>query len=44
MRYAELLELTPELRDFTPQIPQELDGQFLLRTYPAHSLIRIGTG
>ena len=39
MRYAELLELTPELRDFTPQIPQELDGQFLLRTYPAHSLI-----
>ncbi len=39
MRYAELLGLTPELRDYAEQIPEELDGHFLLRTYPAHTLI-----
>lgn len=39
MRYAELLDLAPELRELTVQIPPELDGQFLLRTYPAHTLI-----
>ena len=39
MRYDELLELAPELRDFTARIPDDLDGQFLLRTYPAHTLI-----
>lgn len=39
MRYAELLELTPELREFTARIPEELDGRFQLETYPAHTLI-----
>lgn len=39
MRYDELLELAPGLRDFTGRIPEELDGQFQLRTYPAHTLI-----
>lgn len=39
MRYSELLELAPGLRDFTDQIPQDLDGCFQLKTYPAHSLI-----
>lgn len=39
MRYKELLELSPGLADFTGQIPEELDGQFQLRTYPAHTLI-----
>lgn len=39
MYYAELLELAPELRDFSAGMPKELDGQFLLRTYPAHTLI-----
>lgn len=39
MRYDELLELAPELREFTAQIPQDLDGQFQLKTYPAHTLI-----
>ncbi len=39
MRYAELLELAPELRDFTGQIPETLDDQFQLRNHPAHTLI-----
>jgi len=39
MRYAELLELSPGLRDFTDGIPEELDGQFQLRTYSPHTLI-----
>lgn len=39
MRYDELLELAPGLRDFAARIPEELDGQFQLRTYPAHALI-----
>lgn len=39
MRYAELLELAPGLREFTAQIPEDLDGRFQLRTYPAHALI-----
>lgn len=39
MRYAELLELSPGLREFTDSIPEELDGQFRLRTYPPHTLI-----
>lgn len=39
MRYDELMELAPGLRDFTDRIPEELDGQFQLRTYPAHTLI-----
>ena len=34
MRYAELLELAPGLRDFTAQIPEDLDGGFQLRTCP----------
>ena len=39
MRYAELLELAPGLREFTARIPGELDGRFQLKTYPAHALI-----
>lgn len=39
MHYAELLELAPALRDFTEHIPEELDGQFVLRSYEPHSLI-----
>ena len=39
MRYGELLELAPGLRDFAEGIPEELDGQFQLRVYPAHTLI-----
>lgn len=39
MRYGELLELAPGLREFTDQIPEELDGCFQLKTYPAHTLI-----
>ena len=39
MRYSELLELAPGLGEFTRQIPEELDGGFQLRTYPAHTLI-----
>lgn len=39
MRYGELLELAPSLREFTDQIPEELDGCFQLKTYPAHTLI-----
>lgn len=39
MRYEELLELAPGLREFTDQIPGELDGRFQLKTYPAHTLI-----
>ena len=39
MRYAELLELAPGLRAFTAQIPDDLDGCFQLKTYPAHTLI-----
>ncbi|MCI9331513.1 MAG: Crp/Fnr family transcriptional regulator [Oscillibacter sp.] len=39
MRYAELLELAPGLREFTAQIPEDLDGQFQLKTHPAHTLI-----
>ena len=39
MRYAELLELAPELREFTSRIPEDLDGRFQLRTYPAHTFI-----
>ena len=35
MRYAELLELAPGLREFTARIPGELDGRFQLKTYPA---------
>ena len=39
MRYCELLELAPGLEEYTRQIPEELDGQFQLKTYPAHALI-----
>lgn len=39
MRYDELLELAPDLRNFAGRIPKELDGRFQLRTYPAHTLI-----
>lgn len=39
MRYAELLELSPDLRDFAAEMPPDLDGQFVLRSLPAHTLI-----
>ena len=39
MRYAELLELAPDLRSFAAQIPENLDGLFHLKSYPAHTLI-----
>lgn len=39
MRYDELLELAPGLRDFAGRMPEELDGGFQLRTYPARTLI-----
>lgn len=39
MRYAELLELAPGLAEFAAQIPEDLDGGFQLKTYPAHTLI-----
>ena len=39
MRYAELLELSPGLGEFTARIPEELDGRFQLKSYPAHALI-----
>ena len=39
MRYAELLELAPDLRLFAAQIPENLDGLFHLKSYPAHTLI-----
>ena len=29
MRYCELLELAPGLEEYTRQIPEELDGQFI---------------
>ena len=41
MRYCELLELAPGLEEYTRQIPEELDGQFQLKTYPAHALIHL---
>ena len=40
MRYAELLEMAPGLREFTASIPEELDGQFVLRSYAPRELIR----
>lgn len=39
MRFAQLLELSPGLGDFAARIPEDLDGQFQLKTYPAHGLI-----
>lgn len=40
MRYAELLEISPLLQNFTDGIPEELDGRFLLRSYAPHEVIR----
>lgn len=40
MRYAELLEIAPQLEQFTARIPEELDGQFSMRAYVPHELIR----
>lgn len=40
MRYAELMEISPRLKDFTDGIPEELDGQFSMRAYGPHELIR----
>jgi len=39
MRYAELLDLSPKLRDYADCIPEDLDGRFQLKTYPARTLI-----
>lgn len=39
MRFAELLQIAPELSRFTDSIPEELDGQFTLLSYGPHTLI-----
>ena len=39
MRFAELLQIAPELSRFTDSIPEELDGQFTLLSYGPHALI-----
>lgn len=39
MRFAELLEIAPQLGRFTGQIPEELDGQFSMRAYAPHEII-----
>lgn len=40
MRFAELMEISPQLKDFTDGIPEELDGQFSMRAYGPHEIIR----
>ena len=39
MRYEELLELAPNLREYAETIPEELDDLFQLRAYEAHQII-----
>ena len=39
MRFAELLEIAPQFADFTRSIPEELDGQFVLRTFAPHVVV-----
>ena len=40
MRFAELLEIEPRLIEFTGCIPERLDGQFSMRAYGPHEIIR----
>lgn len=40
MRFAELLEIAPGFSAYTDRIPEELDGRFVIRTHPAHSIVR----
>lgn len=39
MRFSELTELQPKLLAFAQSIPEELDGQFRLQTFPPHTII-----
>lgn len=39
MRYQELLDFAPGLAEYTRQIPEELDGQFNLRSFGPHTII-----
>lgn len=39
MRFAELMQIAPELSRFTDSIPEELDGQFTLLSYGPHELV-----
>ncbi|MBP3427591.1 MAG: Crp/Fnr family transcriptional regulator [Clostridia bacterium] len=40
MRFAELMEIAPGFSAFTDSIPGDLDGRFVIRTHPAHSVVR----
>lgn len=40
MRFAELLELAPQLETFTRYMLEELDGQFSMKAYGPHEVIR----
>ena len=40
MRFAELLEIAPQLEKFTGHIPEGLDGQFSTKAYGPHEIIR----
>lgn len=40
MYYAELIEISPQLKTFSDHIPEALDGQFSLRSYGPHETIR----
>ena len=39
MRFAELMQIAPDLKKFTDSIPEELDGHFTLLSYGPHALI-----
>ena len=34
MTFADILSLAPAFSEYTTQIPAELDGQFVLETFP----------
>ncbi|MDD6023163.1 MAG: Crp/Fnr family transcriptional regulator [Oscillospiraceae bacterium] len=40
MRFAELLEIAPQLEEFAAHIPEGLDGQFSMKAYGPHEIIR----
>ena len=40
MRFSELLQIAPDFAAFTDRIPAELDERFVVRTHPAHSIVR----
>ena len=39
MTFSEILSLAPAFSEYTTQIPAELDGQFVLETFPPYGLI-----